>query len=300
MTVRYWGAALIVLALLVQGWGQAEEPYRLRHDDVIRITVWGAPELTQEIPIARDGTIYVPLIGTLKVEGMTPAELADLLARKYEEGGYFQDPKVGITIVQFHRPRVSVLGMVNRPGVYEFKYGDRVLDALSYAGNYVLDRADLQHARLTRADGTELDLDLERLLLEGDLSLNYELQDGDVIFIPEATTNRIFVGGLVLRPGMYTWRRHMTVLDALSQAGWNRERGTLSRTFVVRRKPDGTTERIPVDVIALLNKADLSQNVELQPGDVVYVPETRTPNLDQLYRGLAILFWVDRLGWIGL
>jgi len=100
----------------------------------------------------------------------------------------------------------------------------------------------------------------------------------------------------VKRPGLYTWRPGLTVLDALGQAAWETERGALSRTFVVRQKPDGTTERIQVDMVKLLNRADLSQNIELQPGDVVFVSETRTPDFDKIYRALSLIWLARNLG----
>jgi polysaccharide export outer membrane protein len=146
---------------------------------------------------------------------------------------------------------------------------------------------------MQRADGTKINLNLYRLLYEGDLSLNIPIQDGDAIYVPEETQNRYFVGGQVRRPGLYTWRPGLTVLDALSQAAWETERARLSQTFVVRQKSDGGEERIRVDLVRLLNKGDMKQNIELQPGDVVYVSETNTPNFDQVYRILSVA-WILR------
>lgn len=146
---------------------------------------------------------------------------------------------------------------------------------------------------MQRVDGSKIELNLYRLLYEGDLSQNILLADGDTIYIPEETQNRYFVGGQVKRPGQYVWRPGLTVLDALSQAAWETERARLSQTFVVRKKPDGAEERIRVDLVRLLNKGDMSQNIVLQPGDVVYVSETNTPNYDQVYRILSV-FWILR------
>jgi len=82
----------------------------------------------------------------------------------------------------------------------------------------------------------------------------------------------------------------------MGQAGWETERGTLSRTFIIRQKPDGSTERIQVDMIKLLRQADMSQNVALQPGDVVFVSETRTPDWDKIYRALSLVWLARNLG----
>lgn len=273
----------------------ADGPYRLHREDVLFISVWNEPSLTQETPIGRDGTISVALIGVVKVEGMTVSELEEYLERAYKEKGYFRDPQVGVFIRQFYRPRVTVLGMVTRAGVYEFKYGDRVLDALSLAANYVADRADLERARLEREDGTVLTLDLRQLLEGSDKSINIELKDNDTLIIPEDTLNRVFVGGQVSRPGQFTWKPRMTVLDALGQAGWSSQRGMTSQTYVLRQKEDGSSERIRVDMVKLVRKGDLSQNITLQRGDMLYIPETRTPDLDRVYRSLSVLWLGKRI-----
>jgi len=274
---------------------RVEGPYRLQPEDVLGIRI-DPGNIVHETQIARDGLISLPLIGSMRAAGLTITELEQAIANRFIQMDIIRRPIVSVSIRYLHRPKVSVLGMVNRPGSYEFKDGDRVLDALSLAGNYIPERAKLAEAWLQRIDGTVIKLDLRRLLEQGDMSLNYPLQDGDTIFIPEDTLNRYFVGGNVKRPGLYTWRPGLTVLDALGQAAWETERGALSRTFVVRQKPDGTTERIQVDMVKLLNRADLSQNIELQPGDVVFVSETRTPDFDKIYRALSLIWLARNLG----
>ncbi|MFQ3610388.1 MAG: polysaccharide biosynthesis/export family protein [Fimbriimonadales bacterium] len=273
-----------------------EGPYRLKPEDVIRIQVFGVQGLDQEFPISKDGTISVSLIGVMQAAGLTTDELARKIEEEYRKKDILRDPRVSVSLRQFYRPRVSVLGFVGRPGVYEFKEGDRVLDALSLGGNPQPDRARLEGAWLQRADGTKIELDLRRLTEEGDLSLNVPLQDGDVIFVPEETENRFFVGGQVKRPGLYTWRPGMTVLDALGQASWETERARMSQTYVIRKKPDGTEERMRVDMVRLLRKGDMSQNIGLQPGDVVYVAETNSPDPDRVYRYLSVVWILRQLG----
>ncbi len=272
---------------------RVDGPYRLKPEDVIRIQVFGVQGLDQETPISRDGTISVSLIGVIQAAGLTTDELAKKIEEEYRRQDILRDPRVSVSLRQFYRPRVSVLGFVGRPGVYEFKEGDRVLDALSLGGNPQPDRARLEDAWLQRADGTKIELNLRRLLEEGDLSLNIPLQDGDTIFVPEDTENRFFVGGQVKRPGLYTWRPGMTVLDALGQASWETERARLSQTFVIRKKEDGSEERVRVDMVRLLRKGDMSQNIPLMPGDVIYVSETNTPDADRVYRYLSVL-WILR------
>jgi polysaccharide export outer membrane protein len=239
-----------------------EGAYRLQPEDLIRVFVVGEPELSvPQALISRDGKVSVPIIGEIHAAGLTTTELEQLIARRFRELDILREPRISVGILQFHRPRVSVLGFVLRPGTFEFKEGDRISDALALGGGPNYERARLEEAWLQRADGTKIQLNLYRLLFEGDTS--------------------------------YTWRPGLTVLDALSQAAWETERARLSQTFVVRQKPDGTEERIRVDLVRLLNKGDMKQNIELQPGDVVFVSETNTPNFDQIYRILSVA-WILR------
>lgn len=293
-----WLLVILSLALVCGLHAQRNEgPYRLQPDDVISISVDGVPELFQRgIVVRRDGTISFSPIGTLQAQGLTPDELAGRIANELVRIQYLTHARVVVNIEQYHRPRVSVLGFVNRPGVYEFKEGDRVLDALSYAGNPVLERARLDDAWLQRIDGTKIPINLRKLYDEGDLSINIPIQDGDTLFIPEETENRFFVGGEVKRPGLYTWRPRLTVLDALGQASWETERAALSRIFVIRKNKEGKEEQIQVDMVKLLRKGDMSQNIELQPGDVIYVSQTRTPDVDRAYRTLSLIWLLRNLG----
>lgn len=288
---------IVSLALLASALAQrVDGAYRLQPEDVIRIQVVGEPELSApQVTVSRDGKISVPIIGEVQAGGLTTSELEQLISRRYREMEILREPRISVTILQFHRPRVSILGFVQRPGTFEFKEGDRVLDALALAGSVNPERARLEEAWLQRADGTKISLNLYRLFYEGDLSQNILLEDGDTIYIPEETQNRYFVGGQVKRPGQYVWRPNLTVLDALSQAAWETERARLSQTFVVRKKPDGTEERIRVDMVRLLNKGDMSQNIEILPGDVIYVAETNTPNYGEVYQVLSILWLLRQL-----
>lgn len=295
--MRWWLMYGLCLSLMVGVYAQRiEGNYRLKPDDQLFISVYGEPEMNQRVVVLRDGSVMVKPIGQVQAAGLTPQELALRIRSELTRRQILIDADVSVVIEQFHRPRVAVLGFVNRPGVYEFKEGDRVLDALSLGGNIIPDRARLEDAWLQRLDGTLIPLNLRQLLEEGNLSLNIPLQDGDTLFIPEETENRIFVGGQVKRPGQYVYRPRITVLDALGQAGWETERAALSQTFVIRQKENGESEQIRVDMVRLLKKADMTQNVELRAGDVVYVSETRTPDIDRVYRTLSLVWLMRNLG----
>lgn len=107
--------------------------YILRPSDVIAVTVFREPELSvPSVPVGSDGTISLPLIGTLKVEGMTPEQLQQELMRRLS-AGTLVNPSVSVNILQFGSHLVTVEGSVEKPGMYPFRPGTRLSGALALA-----------------------------------------------------------------------------------------------------------------------------------------------------------------------
>ncbi|GBC94747.1 hypothetical protein HRbin16_00531 [bacterium HR16] len=284
---------IALLLLTVSALATADDTYRIQRDDVLQITVVEDPNLTREMVVAQDGTINLPVVGTITVRGLTAGEVAEKIRLALIEAQFLRDPHVSVSIRVVNRPRVAVLGMVQRPGSYEFKEGETIMHAISMAGSFDPDRALLKDAllRRKRADGTEevIPLDLEKMFFKGDLSQNYRLQPDDVIFIPEDVVNRIYVLGKVMRPGLYPWKSSTTVLEAINRAGGQHEKGTLSKVYVIRPNPNAPDkpQRIVVNLLKLIDKGDTSQDIPLQPGDTVYVPEVKKPDWNQIYSIVA-------------
>lgn len=293
--------AIGMFALLVAcvcAFGQTPpEPYKLRPDDIVRIQIYNEPQVNAEVPIGKDGSLTAPFLEPMQVEGMTVAELQIELAKAYTRRLRLRDPKVSVMIVRYRTVRASVGGWVNRPGVYDLRPGDTVITLLNFGGGVVTDRADLRRATLRKANSSELiPVDLFAILNRADTTQNYIVEDGDSLNIPEAN-NRILVIGQVPRPNSYFYKEPMTVQDALAQAGGEiPTRSWLSRTLVIRERSGmpGVYDRIQVDIVRFIRNGDSAQNIQLQPGDIVYVPETKTPDIDRLSRIIgSIAFFGD-------
>lgn len=264
--------------------------YRIQPEDVLRITVWGEPNLTGEHVVDPQGNINISLMGQVHAGGLTHSEFVEELRKGLSE--WLVDPKIQVTILNFRKPKVHVLGEVNRPGVHEFKYGDRIMEAIAQAGSF-RETADLKNARLTRKGETEsVPVDLHKLFFDGDMSKNLEIEDGDTVYIPEDTRNKFYVLGEVMRPGPFKLKDDMTVMDAIAGASGPTPRGVLNGTVVVRgaNDPSKPSERIKLDLGRFLAKADLTQDIKLEPGDVVYVPETSKPDWTKVSQVVSALF----------
>lgn len=266
-------------------------------DDVLRLDVWGEPQLTgPQMAVTPSGTVSMPFLGEMSVVGLTQTEVAKIVATKLQQAEILADARVQISLVTMHRPQFRILGAVQRPGSFEFKDGDTILDAIAQGGSYSED-AMLESASLTRKEET-IKINL-RELLAGDLTKNYKLQNGDALYVPhEDYKNKFYVMGQVYKPGAYSLKDKTDVLTAIFLAGGQLPRAAVRKTVIVRGDP-AKPERVKVDMGRLLDKGDMSQNISLQAGDIVIVPETRTPDwgkISQILGTILNLSYLRRLG----
>lgn len=108
--------------------------YRLGNGDQLRIGIFGEPTLSGEVEVDGTGTIQMPLIGTLTVEGMTVPELQNAIAAEYLGGQYLLNPQVTAEVINY-RP-FYMLGEVTRPAEYQFSSGLTVMNAVAAAGGF--------------------------------------------------------------------------------------------------------------------------------------------------------------------
>jgi len=290
---------LVLLMLASLGLPAAAGDYVLAPDDVIEVNVWREPELSRkQIQINSEGNITVPYINhIIKASGLTQQELAELLADEYEKAEILVNPKIDVNLIKKHPMTVWVLGQVQRPGIVEFKEGDTITSAIAQAGSYTAE-ARLEAAVLTRRGSDKtIPIDLKKLYKDGALSQNYKLEEGDVLYLPEDTFNKYYVLGEVLRPGLYILRDNTSVLSAVSQAGGPTERGSMKGVMLVRGDINNPEKRT-IDLSKMV-KGDLSQDVQIEPGDVVYVPETNKPDwgkISQILNALMSIGTIRRYG----
>lgn len=292
-----WVFVLVLTTVLA--FGQTTEAYKLNPDDVIEIKIYNEAQVNAQIPVGKDGTLTAPFLEPMKVEGMTIVELQKALAKAYTERLRLRDPKVSVTVVRYRTVRASANGFVKNPGIFELRPGDTVLTLLSFAGGVQEDRADHRRATLRKKNSNELiPIDLYAILNRADTTQNYVIEDGDSLNVPESN-NKIIVIGKIPRPGVFPYKEPMTLQDALAQAGGEIEtRSWLSKTLVIRQRAGmpGEYDRIQCDIVRYIRNGDSAQNILLQPGDTVYVPETKTPDLDRISRLLSsVSFFGDFL-----
>lgn len=241
--------------------------YQLAPSDVISINVVNFTNLSVvQAVVAPDGTVAVPLLDNVAVSGMTTAQTARLLTKKWKR--YVINPAVSVSLMQKHVQNVVFSGWLTHPGTLSYRPGLHLIDALAEAGGS-LPSGDPTSATLTHADGSKQLLDLSYPEKKADDPLvNCELSPGDVVYVPEQRA-KVSVVGMVKLPGSLTYNDHLTVLEAINASG-----GALPEVADLKSSTfthDGVESKIDLD--AMLLHGDMSANVKMSPDDRISIPE---------------------------
>ncbi|WP_413459974.1 polysaccharide export protein EpsE [Herbaspirillum huttiense] len=254
----------VLIGLMLASWSlfaQADD-ILLGAGDVVRIKVYGSDDLSLETRISEAGIVSYPLIGEVKVGGLSTAQAETKIAGLLKKGGFLVNPQVNILVTVPQSQMVSVLGQVNKPGRYPLDGKRNVADVVALAGGVSPDGGDA--LTIVRNDGktvTKQLVDIYAITHSGDTTALPEVMGNDVVYVERSL--RFYIYGEVQRPGMYKLERGTTLLQALSVGGGLTQRGTERGLLVKRRDPDGNLQEIT------LKKDDL-----LQADDVVYVKES--------------------------
>lgn len=254
-------AMLMILMVTISSWATAAD-VPLGPGDVLKITVFGQPDLTLETRVSEAGSISYPLVGEVKVGGLSSNQAEQKIAELLDKGGFVRKPQVNLMVTEMQSQQVSVLGQVNKPGRYPVDGKRSLTDILAMAGGANPDAADT--VILTHTEGgktTKETIDLLELVRSGDPSKNRQLTAGDSVFVERAP--RFYIYGEVTKPGSYKLERDMLVLQALSTGGGLSPRGTERGVRIKRRDANGVLQIISV------KHDDL-----LKPDDIVYVKES--------------------------
>jgi polysaccharide export outer membrane protein len=231
--------------------------YIVGPQDVLVITSYDQPDLTGKFTVETDGSFTYPLIGRVRIGGLTLRAVEELLEKQLVAGGFFTEPQITVSVEEYKSQKIHIVGEVRTPGTYPVSGDMRLVEVLALAGS-TTPMASGEVVIVHESNQSER-VDL-RELENGDISQNVALVNGDTIFVQRA--ENVYLFGQVRNPGAYPFRqKKTTVLQALAQAGGVTERGSTTRIQIVRII-DGKKKEID---------AKLDDFVE--PRDTIIVPE---------------------------
>lgn len=281
-------------------------PYRLAAHDVLRIFVYGNPELSPVITTAgstgvastpsgrvinEKGDLFFPLVGTIPAAGLTISEFREILTKKLSR--FIVDPQVDVDVSAFRSQKIFVAGEVRSPGLVALTDMPlRIMDVLGQVGGYTQE-ADINNLQLTRGKDN-ISIDLEKMYYGGNTSGNLLLQNGDVLTIPDRQSRKVFILGEfgnasgVNQSRSYVMRRgKMSLSEVISDAGGpNPFSSEANKIYVMRADVNGDPviyRLVARDPAALV----MADKFTVRPRDVVFATPT---DLTEFGRFIAQFF----------
>jgi polysaccharide export outer membrane protein len=285
LALTFWALTCSFLAEAV------EADYLLGTGDMLRISVYSNPDLSLETRVDERGMISFPLVGDVKVDGLTVSGVEKKVAKLLESGNFVKQAQVNILVVQFQSKMVSVLGGVMKPGRYPLERATNLADLLALVGGPTQDGSDLVTI-INKAGKKEYSL--FDVVGKGQDSKNIALEGGEIVYVQ---SRDVTVMGEVNRPGKYALSGGVRTLgDFVSVAGGINPNGSHMITVTTLR--EGKKNRFEVDVEKLFRTGNEANNIELASGDTVYVPrapmvyiygEVQRPGSYRIERNMTVI-----------
>jgi len=287
--------------------------YRIGPQDLLEINIFEAPELNRNVRVSENGEVSLPLLGGIQVAQLTARELENTLAARLRE--FLKDPHVSVMVREIESHPISVIGEVNKPGVFQVRGSKTLLEMLSMAqglapeaGDEVLVMRNAGFHRETanstggedqaipavatndarqsdpgeQANSDTVAINLRHLLNSRDPKFNVPVYAGDIVKVTRAGI--VYVVGAVKKPGGFTVKgsEQMSLLKAIALAEGLSSTSSKGRTRVIRtEEASGKRTEIPVDIGKILEGK--SPDMNLQAADIVFIPNSAGKTA--LYKG---------------
>src|SRR5580704_9036959 len=245
--------------------------------DLIDLTVFDVPELVLKVRVDSNGVVSLPLMGDLKLAGMTVRDAQRFIARQLVERQMVEDPQVSLFIEEFATQGITVFGEVNGPGIYPLMGPHHLYDVISAAGGLTLKSGrTVTVLHVGQRDSPQVVVLANENVNENSVEYaNVPVYPGDTVIVSKA--GMVYVLGEVNKPGAFLMEDNtsISVLKATALAGGTTKLASLKGSMILRKSLAGTTQtRIPLDKIYHGKAADLQLHAE----DIVFVPLSNIRN----------------------
>ncbi|MDJ0763094.1 MAG: SLBB domain-containing protein [Myxococcota bacterium] len=254
-----------------------KDTYRIGPNDVLNISVLGHEEVSSTrdfnrgivgTVVKKDGNIYLPIVGKVQAVGFTVEAFHDILRDHLKT--YINDPQFVVDVLQYESQKFYILGEVKSPGAFPVDGDTSLLEAIGLAGG-VNPEGSLERAYVVR-DRRLLPINLADLLLRGDTSRNIFMRHQDLVYVPSAQDQRVYVLGEVRDPrSVQIPNARLSLAQALAEAGGilhvDADKGSIKLIRGSWQEPVVYT----LDYEMVLANGD---RIFLEPGDRIFVQPT--------------------------
>lgn len=287
--VRTVVCASLLFAASITAAGANRAAYVIHPGDQIAVSVYGETSLTQTVTVLPDGSVELPLAGSVHFAGLTADGATRLLQHTLSR--YIRRPMVTLEVVTQGQINVLLIGDVKTPGKYALRSGAKLTDGIAAAGG--LDSAmvaELPVARVQVDDQPVRTVSLQALMRDGDASQDVTLADNSVIYVQSRETFAVEVVGAVDHPGDIAMHAGDRLSIAIAKAGNSATaQSDLSHVYLTRSDPSGKAVTTEIDMYRALEHGDLAGDPKLQKGDVVFIPQSRKPGTSNGFNILSVI-----------
>lgn len=263
--------------------------YLIGPDDVLHIEVWQHPDVSGDVRVNYKGEIRVPPIKSINVMGLPSYQVEEKLAEGLSK--YLIDPVVFVSVKEYNSQRVIAIGETTT-GMYTLKRRTTLVEFLGQIGG-TTENADTFRIKLIKKDGKTHTYDLSKLINDPQKSSLVLVSGGDTVYVPPLEINKVSILGEVKTPKVINIKGKLSLVEAITEAGGYTD-NAVTRSILVIRGELGSQKGIRLNLSRILKKGDIAQNINLKPGDIVYVPRTFIANIERFLRiaGAPITWYV--------
>ncbi len=267
---------------------------RIMAGDRLRISVAEQTELDRVYAVAGDGTIDFPMIGRVRIENLSTEAAAEQIETALEKK-FFKNATVEVSVAEFVEGAILVMGAVRSPGSIPFKGGEilTLVEAITMSGGFQpeADGAAVRILRWKQGGGMErqvLTVDVLAMFDELDFKNDQFLRPRDIVLVPtlggSGQGKREFLAlGEFARPGFHPFSDGMDIIRAVTRAGGVNSSAQMDAVRLLRSDGTGNYNPIAIDLTRLFGSADMSMNLPIQPGDILFVPSTEQATGGQVF-----------------
>ena len=244
--------------------------YVIGHGDKLGISVYRNSDMDSSPQVDTMGNISVPLLGDMKVSGLTTYQLRDKITEGLTK--YITNPQVTITVSTYQSQKVTVMGEVSSPGIFQLEQPQPISILITKCGGFT-ENANEENVTVIRKDpkGPQqiITVNVKKVFKEGDAKQNILIYKDDIIYVPK-DERKITILGEVSSPGIINIKGKMGILEAITKVGGFTGEAN-KNSVIIMGKDDKSNVRV-LDYQQILENKDLSKDVSLSDGEVIYVP----------------------------
>jgi polysaccharide export outer membrane protein len=209
------------------------------------------------------------MVGNIRLAGLSTFQAEDTIAKSLKKNGFFNEPEVQVFVKEYAASGISVLGEVQKPGIYPLPGHRTLLDAISAAGGTGPKAG--KTVSITHRDQPDSNETLQLVHEDKGTMTNRIIYPGDTIVVSKA--GMVYVVGDVKEPtGIIMENPHLTILQAIAMAHGTNSTAALGSAKLIRKATSNAPQEIPIPLNTIL--AAKAPDLELQPDDIVFVPNS--------------------------